>query len=168
MALNRFPFKKSVDGDDAAALAIGISERRQSSHGLALGVDRLAVPTISFQLLYGLLILKHGRRTHLSLNKDLPAPRAIEVIRSQFWADCTTDTSGFSFRQGQPANRHPRISRIGRYTSKARAYQPCPYVQLEDMACGADGASGPPGDATHSALLISALSNLCSGFSVNS
>ena len=80
MALNRFPFEESVDGDDAAALAIGISERRQSSHGLALGVDRLAVPTISFQLLYGLLILKHGRRTHLSLNKDLPAPRAIELF----------------------------------------------------------------------------------------
>jgi len=44
-------------------------------------------------------------RTHLSLDKDSPASRAIEpfgrIRLCQFWADCTTDMSGFSLRQAQ-------------------------------------------------------------------
>ncbi len=41
-------------------------------------------------------------RTHLSLDKDLRCGAAsspsVAYCRCQFWADCTTNTSGFSFR----------------------------------------------------------------------
>src|SRR6516225_5355645 len=41
-AFDRLPFEKTVDWHDAAAPAVGLAERRQIPHGLALRVDRLA------------------------------------------------------------------------------------------------------------------------------
>jgi hypothetical protein len=44
----------------------------------------------------------NGTRTHLSLNKDAPVPRAarqsdaFSVVRS--WADCTINMAGFDLR----------------------------------------------------------------------
>jgi hypothetical protein len=66
-------------------------------------MDLFVVPTISFRLLYGLLILQHDRRkilwlgvtahptaewisrqlterTHLSVNKDAPSPRTVHSV----------------------------------------------------------------------------------------
>ena len=47
----------------------------------------------------------NGARTHLSLNKDTPVPRAVRPLgafsRNQFWVDCTISTCGFDFRKGQ-------------------------------------------------------------------
>ena len=53
-------------------------------------MDLFVVPTISFQLLYGLLILRHDlwsyldyyneTRTHLSLDKDAPVSRAVQTV----------------------------------------------------------------------------------------
>jgi transposase InsO family protein len=44
-------------------------------------------------------------RTHLSLNNDrrrlAPSSHSVAYCLRQSWADCTTNTSGFSFRQGQ-------------------------------------------------------------------
>src|SRR6202008_1348835 len=62
---------------------------RNHADGIA-AMDLFVVPTISFRLLYGLLIMGHGRRqllwfgvtaprTHLSLNKDAPISRAAEA-----------------------------------------------------------------------------------------
>jgi|SRR5258705_2958564 len=70
---------------------------RNHADGIA-AMDLFVVPTISFRLLYGLLIMGHGRRgerhlrhvllsyvkyynevrTHLSLNKDAPATRSVQ------------------------------------------------------------------------------------------
>jgi len=44
-------------------------------------------------------------RTHLSLNKDAPMPRAVQLgafKRTQFSADYIITMFGFDFRQGQP------------------------------------------------------------------
>jgi hypothetical protein len=52
---------------------------RNHADGIA-AMDLFVAPTISFRLLYGLLILRHDRRTHLSLDQDAPIPRAVEAI----------------------------------------------------------------------------------------
>lgn len=46
-------------------------------------------------------------RTHLSLEKDAPVPRAIGTVGHIFfavlsWAGCITNISGFDLRQAQP------------------------------------------------------------------
>ena len=48
-------------------------------------MDLFVVPTISFRLLYGFLILQHGRRQILWLgvtahSKDAPIPRAVQTV----------------------------------------------------------------------------------------
>jgi hypothetical protein len=44
-------------------------------------------------------------RTHLSLNKDAPAPRSVEraghILAGQCWADYIISMSGFDLRQAQ-------------------------------------------------------------------
>jgi hypothetical protein len=44
----------------------------------------------------------NGARTHLSLNKDAPVPRAVQavgrIVRHQFSADYTISMLGFDFR----------------------------------------------------------------------
>jgi hypothetical protein len=39
-------------------------------------------------------------RTHLSLHKDAPIPRAAQTSRCQFWANCTTNISERKFPTG--------------------------------------------------------------------
>ena len=57
----------------------------------------------------------NNARTHLSLNKDAPVPRAAQVagafFRHQFSADCTISMFGFDFRQGHRAcgSRRPSM-----------------------------------------------------------
>ena len=82
---------------------------RNHADGIA-SIDLFVVPTISFRLLYGFLILQHCRREILWLgvtahpsaqwiaccsgrwpHRAQPAPRGV----------CTINTSGFDFRQGQ-------------------------------------------------------------------
>jgi hypothetical protein len=54
----------------------------------------------------------NGARTHLSLNKDAPVPRAVQaigrILRHQFSEDYTISMFGFDFRQG---HRHRSLLR---------------------------------------------------------
>jgi hypothetical protein len=41
LALDCFPLEEAIDGENAPPLTIGVTEGRQTVHGLAFGVDRL-------------------------------------------------------------------------------------------------------------------------------
>jgi hypothetical protein len=47
--------------------------------------------------------------THLSLHKDVPIPRSVQIVvarwRCPFWADCTTNISEHEFPTGTEGNR---------------------------------------------------------------
>ena len=78
-------------------------------------VEDTILPRMSRSKVFGERHLRHllrsyihyynGARTHLSLSKDAPIPRAVQVVGriffSQFLADCTINTFGFNFRQEQ-------------------------------------------------------------------
>jgi hypothetical protein len=42
LSLDRIPLEKAIHRDDTTAHAVGVAERRQITHGLALGIDGLA------------------------------------------------------------------------------------------------------------------------------
>jgi hypothetical protein len=104
---------------------------RNHADGIA-AIDLFVVPTISFRLLYGLLIVGHGRRQILWLGitshptaewianqiteacgwEQVPRTRQSHVLSrqldessaTQFLEVCTINTSGSSLRYSQPAN----------------------------------------------------------------
>ena len=59
-----------------------------------VAMDLFVVPTISFRLLYGLLIMGHGRRQILWFG----------VTAHPIWAGCITNIFGFDLRQAQVQN----------------------------------------------------------------
>src|SRR5438128_3926683 len=91
---------------------------RNHPDGIA-SMDLFVVPTVSFRLLYGLLILRHYRRRILWLGITAH-PTAEWIARryrapstplgafcaGQSWADCITNTAGSDFRQGHPYTQY--------------------------------------------------------------
>jgi hypothetical protein len=84
---------------------------RNHADGIA-SLDLFVVPTISFQLLYGLLILKHGRREILCLAAT--AHPTLRAAHGELWdvlifgerhlrrvPGCIIATRGYDFRKGQ-------------------------------------------------------------------
>jgi transposase InsO family protein len=78
---------------------IGSMRRECLDHVVALGERHLRHVLLSYMKYY------NEMRTHSSLEKDAPFSRAIEppgrFFAAQFSAGCTTNMSGFYFRQTQ-------------------------------------------------------------------
>jgi hypothetical protein len=74
-----------------------ISIRRECiDHVVVFGERHLRHVLLSYMNYY------NGTRTHLSLHKDAPIsrpPRRLDAFSvARFWADCTTNMSGFDLR----------------------------------------------------------------------
>jgi Integrase core domain len=58
-------------------------------------------------------------RTHLALGKDAPAGQVVQrpapLSLSQFCPGCTTITSGYNFRKGQPAGNPAALAKSKTY-----------------------------------------------------
>ena len=80
---------------------IGSIRRDCLDHVVVFGERHLRHLLNSYQKYY------NQARTHLSLHKDAPIPRAVQTEvarwRCQFWADCTTNISGRKFPTGTAA-----------------------------------------------------------------
>jgi len=82
---------------------------------MTLQIDLFVVPTLSFRLLYGLLILGHGRRQILWLGVTAHPPAAGNAQRATSSAIATGSMAKFSpggfalwvFVTGQPHPNHP-------------------------------------------------------------
>ena len=52
----------------------------------------------------------------------MPSNHSVAYCLCQFWADCTTDTSGFSFRHGQALNAASVIRRFSHVSTAGGAF----------------------------------------------
>ena len=107
---------------------------RNNADGIA-ALDLFVVPTISFRLLYGLLILRHDRRQLLRL--DATAHPTAEWIAQQLVETCGWDQAPrYLVRDRDRSYGEPFVRRVRAYGHPRSA--DIPAVAVAKRICGAD------------------------------